>query len=54
MYNNYLPTLYQNYIHLSKYSRFLPEKGRRETWPETVSRYFDFFKKDLKKNTIFL
>jgi ribonucleoside-triphosphate reductase len=49
MYNNYLPTLYQNYIHLSKYSRFLPEKGRRETWPETVSRYFDFFKKDLKK-----
>jgi ribonucleoside-triphosphate reductase (thioredoxin) len=49
MYNNYLPSTYQSYIHLSKYSRFIPELGRRETWPETVSRYFDFFTKDLKK-----
>jgi ribonucleoside-triphosphate reductase (thioredoxin) len=49
MYNNYLPSTYQSYIHLSKYSRFIPELGRRETWPETVSRYFDFFTKDLKR-----
>lgn len=49
MSNNYLPTQYQEYIHLSKYSRFLPEEGRRETWSETVARYFDFFTKDLKK-----
>jgi ribonucleoside-triphosphate reductase len=38
-----LPTLYQQFIHLSRYSRWLPEKGRRETWEETVNRYFDFF-----------
>lgn len=34
---------FQEYIHLSRYSRFLSEKGRRETWDETVARYFDFF-----------
>ena len=38
-----LPTLYQDFIHLSRYSRWLPEENRRETWDETVSRYFDFF-----------
>ena len=38
-----LPSLYQEYIHLSRYSRWLPDKKRRETWEETVSRYFDFF-----------
>jgi ribonucleoside-triphosphate reductase len=38
-----LPTLYQDFIHLSRYSRWLPEENRRETWEETVSRYFDFF-----------
>ena len=41
--NNYLPTSYQEFIHLSRYSRWLPEKERRETWDETVGRYFDFF-----------
>lgn len=30
---------YQTYIHQSRYARYLPEKGRRETWPETVDRY---------------
>jgi len=44
-----LPTLYQDFIHLSRYSRWLPEKNRRETWKETVSRYFDFFEKHLKE-----
>lgn len=32
---------YQNYIALSRYSRFLPEQGRRESWEETVARYID-------------
>ena len=41
--SNYLPTSYQEFIHLSRYSRWLPEEGRRETWNETVTRYFDFF-----------
>ena len=43
MSNNYLPTSYQEFIHLSRYSRWLPEEKRRETWDETVARYFDFF-----------
>jgi len=38
-----LPSLYQDFIHLSRYSRWLPEENRRETWKETVKRYFDFF-----------
>ena len=45
--NNYLPTTYQEFIHLSRYSRWLPDKERRETWPETVGRYFDFFTEHL-------
>ena len=45
-----LPTSYQEFIHLSRYSRWLPEKKRRETWDETIKRYFDFFQEDLKEN----
>jgi len=48
---NTLPTIYQQYIHLSRYARWLSEEGRRETWPETVKRYFDFFDEHLKENT---
>lgn len=47
---NYLPSAYQEYIHLSRYSRWIPEKNRRETWVETVARYFDFFERHLKEN----
>jgi len=35
---------YQQFIHKSRYARWLPEEGRRETWEETVTRYVDFFK----------
>ena len=49
MANNYLPTSYQEFIHLSRYSRWLPEKERRETWDETVARYFDFFTEHLSE-----
>ena len=49
MSNNQLPTSYQEFIHLSRYSRWLPEEGRREVWSETVGRYFDFFKDHLKE-----
>jgi ribonucleoside-diphosphate reductase alpha chain len=49
MSNNYLPTSYQEFIHLSRYSRWLPEKERRETWDETVARYFNFFTEHLKE-----
>ena len=45
-----LPTEYQQFIHLSRYSRWLENEGRRETWDETVERYFVFFEKHLKDN----
>ena len=48
-----LPTQFQSFIHLSRYSRWLPEQGRRESWGETVARYFDFFETHLKENTKF-
>jgi ribonucleoside-triphosphate reductase len=35
---------YQQFIHKSRYARWLPEEGRRENWQETVTRYVDFFK----------
>lgn len=45
-----LPTLYQSFIHLSRYSRWLDKEKRRETWEETVDRYMEFFTKHLLKN----
>ena len=45
-----LPSDYQSFIHLSRYARWVPELNRRETWQETVTRYFDFFEKHLKEN----
>ena len=42
--SNYLPTEYQSFIHMSRYSRWLEEEGRRETWTETVSRLIVYFK----------
>ena len=36
---NYLGSDYQTFIATSRYARWLPEEGRRETWGETVSRY---------------
>ena len=42
-----LPTPYQEYIHLSRYARYRYDDNRRETWDETVDRYFDFFKEHL-------
>jgi len=45
-----LPTNYQQFIHLSRYARWNEDKKRRETWDETVARYFDFFEKHLKEN----
>ena len=44
----HLPTPYQEFIHLSRYSRWLEDEGRRESWEETVNRYFNYFDKHLK------
>ncbi|MBT4697174.1 ribonucleoside-triphosphate reductase [Candidatus Woesearchaeota archaeon] len=49
-----LPTEYQQFIHLSRYARWDYEKGRRETWHETIERYFDFFTRHLEKNHEFI
>ena len=46
--NNYLPTDYQNFIALSRYARWKDDEQRRETWGETVERYFDYMSKHLK------
>lgn len=45
--NNILPTDYQNFIALSRYARWKEDEQRRETWSETVSRYFDYMTKHL-------
>ena len=45
--NNYLPTEYQSFIHMSRYSRWLEDEGRRESWSETVSRLISFFRQHI-------
>ena len=45
--NNHLPTDYQNFIALSRYARWKEDEQRRETWGETVERYFDYMEKHL-------
>ena len=48
--SNYLPTEYQSFIHMSRYSRWLEDEGRRETWGETVGRLVSFFKAHIDTN----
>ena len=38
---------YQQYIHKSRYARYLPNEQRRETWEETVARYVNYWGDDL-------
>ena len=45
-----LPSDYQKFIHTSRYARWLEKEKRRESWGETVKRYFDFFESYLKEN----
>lgn len=41
---------YRNFIHISRYARWLDDLGRRETWSETVERYVSFMKNHLASN----
>jgi ribonucleoside-diphosphate reductase alpha chain len=41
---------YENFIALSRYARWIPEESRRETWGETVDRYFNFMLGHLASN----
>lgn len=45
-----LPTIYQDFIHISRYARYNDALGRRETWDETVDRYIAFFQKRTNNN----
>ena len=41
--NNQLPTPLQEYVHKSRYARWLTKENRRESWAETVDRYVTYF-----------
>jgi ribonucleoside-triphosphate reductase len=45
-----LPSPYQEFIALSRYARYIESENRRETWGETVDRYFGFMTNHLGKN----
>jgi len=40
---NQLPTPLQEYVHKSRYARWIDKEQRRENWDETVKRYVDYF-----------
>jgi ribonucleoside-diphosphate reductase alpha chain len=41
---------YENFIALSRYAKWVESENRRETWSETVDRYFGFMLNHLKEN----
>ena len=43
-----LPTPYQQFIHKSRYARWIEDEGRREDWHETVYRYTNFMANHVK------
>ena len=47
---NTIENPYENFIALSRYARWVEEDNRRETWKETVDRYFSFMLNNLSKN----
>ena len=46
--SNTIENPYENFIALSRYARWLENENRRETWGETVNRYFSFMLNQLK------
>ena len=48
--SNTIDNHYENFIALSRYARWIPEQNRRETWAETVDRYFLFMLNHLFEN----
>ena len=36
------PNALSEFVYTRTYSRWIPEESRRESWPETVARYFEF------------
>ena len=46
--SNQLPTPYQQFIHKSRYARWIDSEQRRENWGETVDRYISFMLEQVK------
>ena len=46
--SNMLPTPYQQFIHKSRYARWLDDEQRRENWDETVFRYTNFMRNQVR------
>jgi ribonucleoside-triphosphate reductase (thioredoxin) len=38
------PSSYEEFIHISRYARWLPKENRREMWHETVQRLVDYYR----------
>lgn len=38
-----------NYIHISKYAKYLEKEQRRETWEESVDRIITFWQSQIDK-----
>jgi ribonucleoside-diphosphate reductase alpha chain len=47
---NTIENPYENFIALSRYAKWVEAETRRETWGETVDRYFSFMTNHLDKN----
>lgn len=47
---NTLPTLYQQFIHQTRYAKWIENKNRREIWEETVDRYMTHMIDHLENN----
>ncbi|MBN1684348.1 MAG: ribonucleoside-triphosphate reductase [Gammaproteobacteria bacterium] len=45
--SKYFHSQYNEFVYLRTYARWIDEKGRRETWIETVQRYIDFMRETL-------
>jgi len=46
--SKYFNSCYAEFIFKSRYSRWIEEENRREDWPETVKRYFDYIQKHIQ------
>ncbi len=45
---SYFDSVYNYIVYLRTYAKWIPEKNRRETWPETVDRFMDFMREIIK------
>lgn len=52
--SGYITHPYKNFIHTSRYARWIAAEQRRENWVETVNRYVDFMVGHLKENNSYI